>query len=130
MSTSTSKSISGASFASPVLRVAAVPPLALATFALLLGLGVPPVPEWFWPTPTTNVAEAAVLGDAARVRALAAAGASIDAAHPVRREFRVDGDPAVMTPLEGAMRRGHDELVQLLLELGATPPADATAGAP
>jgi len=124
MSTSTSKSTNF------VLRLAAVPPLAAAAFALLVGLGVPPVTEWFWPTPTTNVAEAAVLGDAARVRALAATGASIDAAHPVRRELRVDREPAAMTPLEGAMRRGHDELVQLLLELGATPPADATAGAP
>jgi hypothetical protein len=122
MSTSKSTSL--------VLRVAAVPPLALAIFALLLGLGVPPVTEWFWPTPTTNVAEAAMLGDAARVRALAAHGVSLDAPQSVRREIRADGAPAVMTPLEAAMRHGRDELVQLLLELGATPPADATAGAP
>jgi hypothetical protein len=102
----------------------------MATFALLLGLGVPPVTEWFWPTPTTNVSEAAALGDAARVRALVATGASIDAPQPVRPALTGDGSPAVLTPLEAAMRRGHDELVRLLLELGATPPADATAGAP
>jgi hypothetical protein len=107
-----------------------VPPLALAIFALLLGLDVPPVTEWFWPTPTTNIAEAAVLGDAARVRALAASGAPVDAPQPVRPELRTDGTPAVLTPLEGARRHGHDELVRLLIELGATPPADATAAAP
>ena len=110
--------------------MAAVPPLALATFALLLGLGVPPVTEWFWPTPTTNVAEAAALGDAARVRALVGNGASLDAPQPVRRELRADDAPVVLTPLEAAIRHGRDELMQLLLELGATPPADATAGVP
>jgi hypothetical protein len=104
--------------------------MAVATFALLLGLGVRPVTEWFWPTPTTNVAEAAALGDAARVRALVANGASLDTPQPVRRELRADGAPPVLTPLEAAMRHGRDELVQLLLELGATSPADATAAAP
>jgi len=108
-----------------LLRAAAAPPLALAAFALLLGLGVPPLPEWFWPTPNTNVAEAAALGDAARVLALASDGMPVDTALPVREGIRSSGEPAMMTPLEAATSRGHDELVQLLLELGAGPSAEA-----
>jgi len=111
------------------LRLAAAPPLALAAFGLLLGLNVPPVPQWFWPTPTTNIAEAAALGDAARVRALAAAGAPLDAALPVSPDIRTSGEPPLMTPLEAALRRGHDELVQLLRELGAKPHEDAAIAA-
>lgn len=115
---------------SVLLGLASAPPLALALFGLLLGLGVPPVTHWFWPTPTTNVAEAAALGDAARVRVLAAAGARLDLPLPVREGIRNRDEPAVMSAIEAATRRGHDELVQLLLELGANPPADgSTAGA-
>lgn len=115
---------------SVLLGLASAPPLALALFGLLLGLGVPPVTQWFWPTPTTNVAEAAALGDAARVRVLAAAGARLDLPLPVREGIRNRDEPAVMSAIEAARRRGHDELVQLLLELGANPPANgSTAGA-
>lgn len=115
---------------SVLLGLASAPPLALALFGLLLGLGVPPVTQWFWPTPTTNVAEAAALGDAARVRVLAAAGARLDLPLPVREGIRNSDEPAVMSAIEAATRRGHDELVQLLLELGANPPASgSTAGA-
>jgi len=125
MSVSTSKSTS------VVLGIAVAPPLALALFGLLLGLGLPPVTEWFWPAPTTNIAEAAALGDAARVRALAATGARLDLPLPVRESIRSRDEPAVMSAIEAARRRGNDELVQLLLELGAnSPAADATAGAP
>jgi hypothetical protein len=124
MSANTSKSTS-------LLWLASAPPLALALFGLLLGLGVPPVTEWFWPTPTTNVAEAAALGDAARVRALAATGARLDLPLPVREGIRNRDEPAVMSAIEAARRRGHDELVQLLIELGGNPPADgSTAGVP
>ncbi|MBI2185754.1 MAG: ankyrin repeat domain-containing protein [Acidobacteria bacterium] len=123
MSTSSSTSLT--------LGIAAAPPLALATFGLLLAVGMPPLPEWFWPTPTTNIAEAAALGDAARVRALAADGVPLDVPLPLRDEVRPNGAPSSMTPLEAAKWRGHDELVQLLLELGAKPSEDAaTAAAP
>lgn len=121
MSTSSSTSLT--------LGIAAAPPLALATFGLLLAVGVPPLPEWFWPTPTTNIAEAAALGDAARVRALAADGVPLDAALPLREDIRPDDAPPLMTPLDAAKWRGHDELVQLLLELGAKPSDNAVSAA-
>lgn len=122
---STSRSISVA------LVAAVAPPIVLAAFGLLLALGVPPVTGWFWPAPDTNLTEAAALGDAARVRVLAAAGAALDAPLPVRDAIRDSAAPRLMTPLEAAMRRGNDELVRLLLELGATPSVEpATAAAP
>ena len=118
MSASTSKSTS------PVLVLASAPPLALALFGLLLGLGVPPVPEWFWPTPTTNMAEAAALGDAARVRSLAADGISLDTPLPVREDVRNSEAPPVMAPLEAAIRHRSEYVVELLLELGVRPPTE------
>ena len=90
----------------------------------LLGLGVPPLTDWFWPAPTTNIAEAAALGDAARVRALAGAGMSLEAPQAVRQEIRHSEAPHVMTPLEAAVHHRSEYVVELLLDLGVHPPAD------
>lgn len=99
--------------------VAALPPLVLALFAAALAAGAPGVQDWFWPEPTTNIAEAAVLRDGARVRVLAAEGSRLDLALPVEARL-ADDAPATMTPLEAAVRSRSDEMVQLVLELGAT----------
>jgi hypothetical protein len=126
MSTSISRSIS------LTLGLASTPPLAIACFGLLLGIGVPPVTEWFWPTPTTNLAEAAALGDAARVLALATEGIPLDEPLPVRQSIRATGAPEIMTPIEAAMRHGRDEVVELLRQRGARLPegtADPTPAA-
>lgn len=115
-STSTSNSL--------VLGLAAAAPLAVALFALLLGLGMPPVAGWFWPAPTTNIAEAAALGDAARVRALASQGVRLDTPLPVREDIRNSEAPAIMAPLEAAIRHRSEFVVELLLELGVRPSAE------
>ncbi len=98
--------------------VMAVPPMVVAAFALLLGLGVPPVTHWFWPASDTNIVEAAFVRDGARVRVLAARGESLDNAQNVRPELLDSDDPRVMTPLEAAVRGRSDEVVRLVLALG------------
>ena len=107
-----------------VLRAASAAPVGVGLFALLLGLGVPPVTEWFWPTPTTNVAEAASLGDGARLLQLAREGVPLDAPLPIRADIRERDEPSDMSPLEAAIRRRRDSIVEILLELGARPTID------
>jgi hypothetical protein len=93
-------------------------------FGLLLAVGFGPVRDLFWPTPDTNIAEAAALGDAARVRELAAQGMPLDKPLRVRAEL-LDGDqPLEVSALEAAVRRRSDSLVQILIELGARPSPD------
>lgn len=118
MSPNTSKSTS------LVLVLAAASPVGIGLFALLLAFGVPPVTAWFWPTPTTNIAEAAALGDAARVRSLVAEGVPLDAPVPLRDDIRNRETPPVMVPLEAAVRHRSEYVVELLLELGVRPPVD------
>ena len=115
VSTDTSK------FNSALLAVAAAAPVLVALFGLLLGLGLAPVTAWFWPRPTTNVAEAAALGDMARVRMLAARGERLDVVLPIDPRFLEDDSPRAMAPLEAAVRRRSDSLVAVLLELGVKP---------
>jgi hypothetical protein len=110
-------------FDSVSLGLAATAPVVVALFALLLGFEVPPVREWFWPTPTTNVAEAAAIGDRPRVRALAAEGAPLNVPMPVRPDILRDAPPE-LTAVEAAVRAGNDPVVALLLELGVRPPPD------
>lgn len=105
-----------------MLALTAAPPIAVALVALLLGLDVAPVTEWFWPTPTANVAEAAAFGDAARVRVLAGRGARLDVPLPVRPDL-LDGTPPAISAAEAAIRRRSDALLEVLLELGLDPPA-------
>ena len=115
-------------FSNLALGLASAAPLLLGVFSLMLALGVPPVASWFWPTPTANIAEAAALGDAARVRALAARGARLDLPQPVRPDFREGDAPPTMSPLEAAIRleagdrRRGDSVVGVLLDLGVRPP--------
>jgi hypothetical protein len=106
-----------------LLWLAAAAPLALGVAGVLVAAGVPPLRGWIWPAADTTMVEAAALGDSARLRALAAAGASLDARGAVRRDL-VDRDvPTNMTPIEAAVRRRSDSMVQMLIELGARPSA-------
>ena len=107
--------------ASVVWWLASAAPVTLGLVALLTGFGVPALTEWFWPAPTTNIAEAAALWDGARVRALAARGAQLDAVMPVRRRVVDGGAPETMTPLEAAIRSRSETMVEVILELGARP---------
>ncbi len=110
-----------------ILQWAALaPPLIVAVLALLLGLNVSSVTTWFWPPSNTNIVEAAWLKETARVRVLASKQASLNAALPVRPELLERGAPTSMTPLEAAVRSESDNMVAIVLELGATPtPAEA-----
>jgi hypothetical protein len=117
MSTATSR------FSSAPLLLAAAAPVALGAFSVLVALGVPPIRDWFWAPPDTNIAEAAALGDAARVRTLAAAGVSLVEPARVRPDLLDDDYPAAMSALEAAVRRRSDSLVQMVVELGARPSA-------
>ncbi len=103
-----------------MLWTAAAAPLAVGAFALLLGLDSPAA-EWIWPAPATNIAEAAALGDAARVRALAAQGIGVDAVLPVDPGLLDDGSPPAMSAVEAAIRRADYSLVEVVLELWSRP---------
>jgi hypothetical protein len=107
-----------------VVWIAAVPPLLVALGALTLGAGLPAAEEWFWPAPATNMAEAAATRDAARVRVLAGRAVDPNARFPVRPGL-LDGDaPREMTPLEAAIRSRREELVAVVIQLGARPDTD------
>ena len=97
----------------------AAAPIGVGLFALSLGLGTPSA-AWFWPAPATNIAEAAALGDTARMRALAAQGAALDVALPVRSGL-LDDSPPAMSAVEAAIRRGDYPLVEVALELWNRP---------
>ena len=102
-----------------VRLLALVPPLIVALFSLLVGLGIPGVTTWFWADPDTNIVEAVWLSDGARVRALALRGESLNLALPVRPALLEDDAPSTMTPLEAAVRRASSDMIALALELGA-----------
>jgi hypothetical protein len=108
---------------SSAIHLAAVPPLAVALFALLLTLRIPFVVDWFWPHASTNVAEAAALGDLARVKTLAAQGDRLDVAMPVDGRFRDGGTPSEMSAWEAAVRRRSDSLVEGMVQLRPAPAA-------
>lgn len=95
-------------------------PIVVAAVALLLGLRVPVVTQSFWPASDTNIVEAAFVRDAARVRVLAAVQ-SLNQPQPVRPRLLESNDPRVMTPLEAAVRGRSDDVVRIVLELGARP---------
>jgi hypothetical protein len=103
-----------------VLALACAAPVAVALVSALLAIGPPALARAFWPEPATNVAAAAALGDAARVRVLAARGAPLDVPMPVPRGY-VDDAPPAMSALEAAVRRRSEELAAVLIDLGVRP---------
>lgn len=98
--------------------VAAAAPVALATGALLLALGLFGVRDWFWHVEPLTVTEAAAVRDLARLRSLVEDGASASAPSPVRAGILGD-TAAEATPLDAAAATGADDAVAVLLQLGA-----------
>ncbi len=112
-------------FASAAATGVVLPPLLLAVVVVLV-MAVPQVRERFWPTPDANAAESAVLDDMARLRLLAGSGADLQASLPVRPSL-LELSPPMATPLEAAIRAGHADAFDLILELLAVPPPAAEA---
>jgi hypothetical protein len=116
------RGFSGMSRFSRALAAALLAPLLVAGVGVFAAAGVPPF-GGFWPDADTNIAEAAALRDGARVRALVQEGASVNDRRPIREGLLDGDDPATtMTPLEAARAGGSEEMVGILMELGASDP--------
>jgi len=112
-----------------MLLVAMIPPVLLAlarvVFLVLTLWGLHP----FWLWEPVNLAEAAALRDRGEVARLLAQGENPNATYRVRRG--VVRDYAVeMTPMAAATAVRRDEIVQILLDAGATPHAPEAEGTP
>lgn len=92
--------------------------LAVAVCAVVAGPSF--VSAAFWPRPDTNVAEAALLRDSARVRALAGRGAALDRRYPIRAGLAAR-EPMMLTTLEAARQSGSEDMVRVVVELTAAP---------
>lgn len=78
-----------------------------------------------WPRTSLTLPEALILRDAGEATAQLLAGA--DAEAPARVAVGPRGTPAMLTPLEAAVRSGELDLVELVLNHGATLPAPTAA---
>jgi hypothetical protein len=112
-----------------MLLVAMIPPALLAltrvVFLVLAVWGVHP----FWLPAPLNLAEAAALRDRGEVARLLAEGKDPNATYRVRRGV-VRRYAMEMTPIEAALATRRDEIVQLLLDSGATPHMPDVDGTP
>ena len=103
-----------------LLLVTLVPAAALAAarvvFLVLAVWGQHP----FWLVESLNLAEAAALRDRGEVARLVAEGANPNATYAVRSGILGKGAVQI-TPIEAARSARRDEVVQLLLDVGATP---------
>ena len=95
---------------------AALVAVARVVFLVLSVAGLHP----FWMSEPLNLAEAAALRDRGEVARLLAEGADPNGIYLVRRGF-VRNYPIKMTPVAAAMAARRDEIVQILLDGGATP---------
>jgi hypothetical protein len=98
---------------------AALLALARVVFLVLAVWGVHP----FWLFEPLNLAEAAALRDRGEVARLLAQGENPNATYRIRRGFIRDY-PVEMTPMAAALAARRDEIVQILLDAGATPLRD------
>jgi hypothetical protein len=103
--------------------LAAVPPLLTAVawigaLAVTAVTGTHPI----WTLTARNAAEAAAFRDAGAVVRFVKAGHDINAAGQVRGGI-IRSDTALMTPVEAAAAARQREMLQVLLDLGATPDA-------
>jgi hypothetical protein len=91
--------------------------LILATAVMLLGLpfGIDPL----WRVEPLTLAEAAALRDNGEVVRLIHAGGNPNAPATVRAEF-LRNDPLTITPLEAAVGSDRPDMIEVLLENGAS----------
>ena len=112
-----------------MLLVAIVPAAVLAVarvvFLVLAAWGLHP----FWMWEPLNLAEAAALRDGGEVARLLAEGADPNATYRVRRGF-VREYMMQLTPIAAARAARRDEVVQVLVDAGATPDQPAPEAAP
>jgi hypothetical protein len=103
-----------------MLLVAMVPAVVLAAarmlFLVLATWGLHP----FWLWEPLNLAEAAALRDRGEVARLLAEGADPNATYRVRRGF-IREFATEMTPVAAARAGRRDEIVEILVDAGATP---------
>lgn len=104
---------------------AALVAVARVVFLVLSLAGLHP----FWMWEPLNLAEAAALRDRGEVSRLLAEGSDPNAVYLVRRGF-VRSYPMKMTPIAAAMAARRDEIVQILVDGGATPLATSPDDTP
>jgi hypothetical protein len=116
---------------SPLARLTTSPPrlaLLVATpaigvvsiWAVLLAITAATGRHPLWTLEPRNVAEAAAFEDGAAIIRRVRAGEDINHAGDVR-EHVILPEAATLTPIEAAAISGQTEMVQLLIDLGATP---------
>ena len=112
-----------------MLLVAMIPPVLLAltrvVFLVLTMWGQHP----FWLWEPVNLAEAAALRDRGEVARLLAQGENPNAKYRIRSGV-VRDYPVEMTPMAAATAARRDEIVQILIDAGATPLSPETEGTP
>jgi hypothetical protein len=104
-----------------MLLVATIPAALLAAarivFLVLAAWDIHP----FWMSEPLNLAEAAALRDRGEVARLLVEGADPNGTYRVRRGF-LRSYAMEATPIQAAIAARRDEIVQILLDAGATPP--------
>lgn len=91
-------------------------PALVAVVAGAVALGPRTLSARFWPTPDTNIAEAAVMRDTARVRRLALHGAPLDRQYPIRPGLAGTGTLR-LTVTEAADRSGSEVMIRVVKEI-------------
>lgn len=91
-------------------------PILLAVVAGAVALGPRALSRWFWPGPDTNIAEAAVLRDVARVRSMAGHGAPLAHPYPIRPGLMENG-ATTLTLEEAARQSGSEVMIRVVKEL-------------
>ncbi len=107
---------------SPRLPLLAAAPLigVVMIWAALLAASAASGEHPLWPLQPRNLAEAAAFEDGAAVMRRVSAGEDLNRPGEVRGRVILP-EAATLTPIEAAAITGQVEMVQLLIELGATP---------